>query len=658
MGSPADSPSGTGHVGLRLPSPPRAQPTTSLPSHVMDGASDEGDVPGAQRPVDGDARDAGRPDMSHAAAASTKASTRRGFTAPVPKRGSIASVTNGSLRQAPSLTTRNHVPSLTSNAFYRPMSSQKLQAQRGGTVRPLAVAQVPSPPPLGDVDDAATDLDGSVVGRSVTSPSVDAHRRHGSRTHARAPSRGTDVTERENSDRVVLANASSSQGHQTAGSLPESVRPLHGRSEPRHLSVNVERHLQDLGAMPSPMKSSRSFRSSFLLPGKGDHGQSSQNRNTDGAEKLSSANSSPRLQPVDSRGRPTFPPAPTPTRPAGAGRVHEHFDGNTVFCLGGRWQNTRHTPVNVATGLFVVVPCVLFFVFEAPWLWRNVSPAIPVVFAYLAYLCLSSFVHASVSDPGILPRNLHRYPPTPDDDNPLRVGPPTNDWTLIKSAEAGAAAMEVPVKHCRTCDIWRPPRAHHCRLCDNCVDTHDHHCVWLNNCVGRRNYRYFFAFVTSAALLAAYLVAASLAQLLLHTRRERVTFGESIGRFRVPFALVVVGLVEFLYPAALMGYHVFLMARGETTREYINSHKFPRSERHRAFSQAGVLRNLAAVLCRPRPPTSYRFKAPYRQGDQRLRAAARPGSRNDAQGHEMGSMPPEPTQAFQGPLSLRGPSRP
>lgn len=253
----------------------------------------------------------------------------------------------------------------------------------------------------------------------------------------------------------------------------------------------------------------------------------------------------------------------------------------------------------------------------------------------------------------ILPRNLHQFPPVDDNDDPLQLSPPTTDWALIKSAESTTAAMEVPVKHCRTCNIWRPPRAHHCRLCDNCIETHDHHCVWLNNCVGKRNYRYFFTFVTSATILAAYLIATSLTQILLYKNRERISFGQAVDHFRVPFALVFLGFITFLYPAALMGYHIFLMARGETTREYMNSHKFAKKERFRAFSQASVFKNFIVVLCRPRQPTYYQFKAHYHEGDQRLgevRRDKRP--RSSSQGLEMHDVNPG-GPGFQGPVSLR-----
>jgi len=219
--------------------------------------------------------------------------------------------------------------------------------------------------------------------------------------------------------------------------------------------------------------------------------------------------------------------------------------------------------------------------------------------------------------------------------------------------------MEVPTKYCKTCNIWRPPRAHHCRLCDNCIETQDHHCVWVNNCVGRRNYRYFFTFVLSLMTAASYLLAASLAQILVYMNREHISFGASISHFRVPFAMVIYGFFGIMYPAALTGYHVFLMARGETTREYLNSHKFLKKDRYRAFTQASWVKNWWVVLCRPRPPTYYQFKKRYTPGDQRLGQNRREGKvrTREKEGVEMtdvkrGEQNPPP--AFQGPVAVRG----
>jgi len=230
---------------------------------------------------------------------------------------------------------------------------------------------------------------------------------------------------------------------------------------------------------------------------------------------------------------------------------------------------------------------------------------------------------------------------------------------MIKSAQSATAAMEVPTKYCKTCNIWRPARGHHCRICDNCIETQDHHCVWINNCVGRRNYRYFFTFVSSGTLVGLYLLGASLAQILVYMNRQNISFGAAIDHFRVPFAMVIYGAVGTPYLLALMVYHLFLMGRGETTREYLNSHKFLKKDRHRPFTQGNIIKNWLVVLCRPRPPTYLNFKRKYEEGDQRF--GERKGKRTaplvkEVQGKgvamEMQDVLAE-NRGFQGPSALR-----
>jgi palmitoyltransferase ZDHHC9/14/18 len=200
------------------------------------------------------------------------------------------------------------------------------------------------------------------------------------------------MTEQETMERVT-ANTSPTHGHHPTGSLSESVRPLQRNlANAKGLSLTIDKSYKNGGGLPTPSKSPRSFRSSFLLPTRGDAAPHSPNRSTQGREKLSSVASSPGLTPIDA-------PKPAPKQTLGAN--HQYFTGNTVFWLGGRFQNTREKPINIVTGLFVAIPGVLFFVFSAPWFWHNISPSIPIVFAYVFYICMSSFVHASVSDPGV-----------------------------------------------------------------------------------------------------------------------------------------------------------------------------------------------------------------------------------------------------------------
>ncbi|KAL1995511.1 hypothetical protein VTN49DRAFT_1698 [Thermomyces lanuginosus] len=506
----------------------------------------------------------------------------------------------GSSSSRMSRVTQTHVPSLTHQAFFRPMSSQRLQAHRGP--RPPTQGPAPSSPPADEPEDDRTRHRHSLLSNSTVRAGLQAM------DLEVPPSRGTDFTDPIIPDRNT-SNASPTGNTTTARSLGESVQLLHEREKKpmpgSRLSIKSyapSNHLRD----DPPQKSPMSFRSGLLtLQNKNEEVEDEQDRSH---QRLSSTGSS--------AARSMKPEPQQPTEDLG--RNYEYFTGNNVFFGKGRFLNSRDKPINIATGLLVILPAGLFFGYSAPWLWHNVSPAIPIIFAYLFFICFSSFIHASTVDPGIFPRNLHPMPPTDPSADPLALGPPTSDWVMVKLATSDVAAMDVPVKYCKTCNIWRPPRCYHCRVCDNCIETLDHHCVWLNNCVGRRNYRYFFTFVSTTTILALYLMAVSLAHIIIYQNRNGITFGQSIDRWRAPFAMVIYGALAFPYPATLWAYHLFLMGRGETTREHLNSRKFKKADRHRPFTQGNILRNWIVVLCRPRPPTYMQFKKPYQQGDQRF----------------------------------------
>lgn len=532
-------------------------------------------------------------------------------------------------QSAASRGSRSHIPSMAAQGFFRPMSSRRLQAQRGAR-----------PGTTGLYGQSVTsDSEGQSDAASQPRQSMStAHRE--ANEEAPPPSRGTEYTDPPPIDRTI-SNASPT-GNTTIRSLGESVRLLHNRTTnhtPRHLDLG--QNFKQGVAQDPPQKSPRSFRSGFSLAGKT---KAQQDLEGQGHIKLPSHASSPRYQDR----KPSLTPAVKPD----LGRNHEYFRGNNVFFLGGRLQNSRDRPINIATAFFVILPAILFFVFSAPWLWHNVSPAVPILFAYLFFICMSSFVHASVVDPGIFPRNLHQFPPNEESQDPLALGPPTNDWVMIKLATSATAAMDVPVKFCKTCNIWRPPRTYHCRICDNCVETLDHHCVWLNNCVGRRNYRYFFAFVSSGTLIGLYLIAATLGHCLAYKKKHNTTFAHALNECRVPFALFVYGILATPYPGSLLFYHLFLVGKGESTREYLNSHKFVKAERHRPFTQGSFLKNWIAVLARPRPPTYLHFKRKYEEGDQRLDTLRGPKARREAEEARLGGMEMKPVpgvKGFQGP---------
>lgn len=546
--------------------------------------------------------------------------SRRGYASFVKNGGGSRSGTPETDRSE-SLTSRTFVPTLTAQGFSRPMSSQKLQAQRG--YRPSsAMAQTTIP------DERDRPSVESVV------PDRDAQHRYSNASlntlrDGPQPPRVEDAPPLPVSrDTFFSTEARTQQGSQAPGSVTST-------SSAMPLQAKQGQPLNRTGSLP---RSPISLRASLGL---GSRTASKQDQRPSGHhERLHSSPSSPNINEKE------LPPLPPPSRgqePAviSAGKNYEYFAGKTIFFLAGRCLNTRAKPLNVVTFVLTALPVVLFFGFSAPWLWHNVSPAIPIIFAYIFYVTISSFVHAAVSDPGILPRNLHPQPADPPEADPLAVGPPTTEWVMVKTFPSqrasqsrddeaqrpvAATAMEVPVKYCKTCNIWRPPRAHHCRVCDACMETQDHHCVWLNNCVGRRNYRYFFTYVGFSSLLAIFLIAFTLTHISSYASQHHISFGKALsGRSqeRVAFAMFMYSLLALPYPGSLFCYHVFLTSRGETTREYLNSHKFLPKDRHRPFSQSSWFRNLRAVLSRPRPPTYLQFHHQYAPGDTRLGHTAR-----------------------------------
>ena len=239
-------------------------------------------------------------------------------------------------QSASSRASRTHVPSLASHAFFRPMSSQRLQAQRAG--RMAATSQ-----------SAASDGEaGSVTNRnSVISNGTD----QGPYIHQDAdmapPSRGTDYSDRY--DRIT--NNASPTRDATIGSVGDDERPLQNISANlRPAQLDMGKNQRPTNGRPSPIpKSPRLFKGSFLLPGKEGYSD----RETSGHERLSSDGTSQIAQPQSA--------ADPKQKP---GKNYQYFSGNTAFCWGGRLQNTRDRPVNVASGIIVVLPSILFLVYS------------------------------------------------------------------------------------------------------------------------------------------------------------------------------------------------------------------------------------------------------------------------------------------------------
>ena len=253
--------------------------------------------------------------------------------------GPGGTITNSSRPQSSAnSTSKTHVPSLTSHAFFHPMSSQRLQAQRTG--RPIAQKQ----------RNPHTDY-GSELGSSTTRQSLESSAtvQQGPVLHQDndlpPPSRGTEFTEPEGRGTATA----SPTGNATLRSIGDSESPLHNRhSNPRLGSPELGRNYRQVDARSSPaQKSPKSFRNTFFHSSKGS---AAMQEDSQGHKRLSSSTPSPVPRQSDV----------VPDSKQEAGFNYQYFSGNTAFILGGRLQNTRDRPINIATGILVVLPSALF----------------------------------------------------------------------------------------------------------------------------------------------------------------------------------------------------------------------------------------------------------------------------------------------------------
>ncbi|GAA5961039.1 hypothetical protein JCM8115_002667 [Rhodotorula mucilaginosa] len=257
-----------------------------------------------------------------------------------------------------------------------------------------------------------------------------------------------------------------------------------------------------------------------------------------------------------------------PPKPVRNYRLHQ---GTNRFFLDGRCMTSGDSILPlVGSSIVAFALPALFWAFNGPWLWHHLGAggkAIVFVFLVLVLFMWSSMARTALSDPGIIPRNLDPEPPQrfiePDPDIPGSEG----EWIVeVKYIELPGKGY-VASKWCPTCHAYRPPRTSHCRLCDNCVERTDHHCAFLNNCIGRRNYRPFIVFLTSAVVCAFYAIAFT----IYHVVYALTEIDETGWRWDTVGAVVTAVLtVVFVTPiAGLLGYHTRLMWSNRTTIELL-----------------------------------------------------------------------------------------
>ncbi|KAM0858499.1 hypothetical protein ACQ4PT_047792 [Festuca glaucescens] len=286
-------------------------------------------------------------------------------------------------------------------------------------------------------------------------------------------------------------------------------------------------------------------------------------------------------------------------------KVYQVWKGNNIIWCGGRLIFGPDAKATLLSFALIATPVVVFCVFVAKHLIHifpayNAGYAILVVTVALTVHVLLLLFLTSSQDPGIVPRNSH--PPVEEFSHDASA-PHTLQFPRIK--EIMVNGLPVRVKYCETCMLYRPPRCSHCSKCDNCVERFDHHCPWVGQCIGQRNYRYFFWFVASAAVLCFYVFSMCALYISLLMNKGHHSVVEAIKISPASVAVMAYCFICFWFVGGLTGFHSYLIANNKTTYENL---KYKYSNQPNVFD-LGCIHNCFEVLCTKRKPSRINLRA-------------------------------------------------
>ncbi|KDP23240.1 hypothetical protein JCGZ_23073 [Jatropha curcas] len=290
-------------------------------------------------------------------------------------------------------------------------------------------------------------------------------------------------------------------------------------------------------------------------------------------------------------------------------RVYQAWKGSNIFCFGGRLIFGPDVRSLFLTVFLIVTPVILFCSFVSHEIISEFQPHIGnlIIVAcaiFTSYVMFLLFLTSS-RDPGIIPRNLH---PPEDEGSCISA-----DWPATHGGGSNLPPVKdvvvngivVKVKYCQTCMLYRPPRCSHCSICNNCVERFDHHCPWVGQCIGKRNYRFFFMFVSSTTVLCLYVFAFC----WVNVSRIMGAYHCSLWKafLKSPFSgiLILYTFVCGWFVGGLTAFHLYLICTNQTTYE---NFRYRYDGKMNPYNR-GFVRNIVEIFFSKIPKSKNIFRA-------------------------------------------------
>ncbi|CAO3634918.1 unnamed protein product [Cunninghamella blakesleeana] len=122
-------------------------------------------------------------------------------------------------------------------------------------------------------------------------------------------------------------------------------------------------------------------------------------------------------------------------------------------------------------------------------------------------------------------------------------------------------------RFCKTCQNYKPPRAHHCRQCGKCVLKMDHHCPWINNCVGFANYCHFIRFLFYVFIGCIYLLVLLSYRLSKLIQLQQFHMNSLVDEYILLSIDLFFCILVLIGISILSAYHIYCITTNTTTIE-------------------------------------------------------------------------------------------